>query len=44
MTNSYWEPLLSSILVSIIIGVTGCIILYKGTLRTRKTHLMNVFN
>jgi len=39
-----WQPLLSSALVSIIIGVTGCVILYKGTLRIRKTHLMNVFN
>ena len=44
MTTTKWGPLLSSVLVSIIIGVTGCVILYKGTLRTRKTHLMNVFN
>ena len=44
MTITKWGPLLSSVLVSIIIGVTGCVILYKGTLRTRKTHLMNVFN
>ena len=39
-----WEPLVASILTSIIIGVGGCVIICKGTIRPRKTHLMNVFN
>ena len=39
-----WEPLLSSCIVSITIGVTGMIILCKGTQRPRKMHMMNVFN
>lgn len=42
--EALWEPLLSSCIVSITIGVTGMVILCHGTQRSRKVHLMNVFN
>jgi len=41
---AYWEPLVSSCIVSISIGVTGMVLLCKGTVKSRKVHAMNVFN
>ena len=39
-----WQPFVSSIFVSIFIGLPGMIILYNGTKVSRKAHLMNVFS
>ena len=39
-----WHPLLSSAVTSVVIGVSGLIILCKATQRPRKVHVMNVFN
>ena len=39
-----WEPLLSSCIVSLLIGVSGMFILCTRTQQSRKLHAMNVFN
>ena len=41
---SYWEPLLASILVSLLVGVSGLYILVKNTRAPLKSHYMSPFN
>ena len=39
-----WQPLVVSLLVSLLIGIPGMALLFFGTLPPRKHHLMNVFS
>lgn len=39
-----WERLVAAIIVSAGVGVPSLFILFKGTQKTRKNHLMNVFS
>ena len=39
-----WRPLVTSIIVSLTVGLPGMIMLCKGTKISRKKHLMNVFS
>lgn len=39
-----WERLVSALLVSALVGVPGLVYLMKGTVKPRKSHLMNVFS
>lgn len=39
-----WQPILSSCIVSITIGLSGMVLLCRQTRRSRKVHMMNAFN
>ena len=43
-TNSAWEPIASSALAGLAIGVPGLIALTYGTQKPRKHHYVNVFS
>ena len=43
-TNSAWEPVVSSTIAALAIGVPGIYALTYGTTKPRKNHMMNVFS
>ena len=43
-SNSAWEPIVSSMIAGLAIGVPGIYFLIKGTQKPRNNHMMNVFS
>lgn len=43
-TNGDWEPVASSVISALAISIPGLVILFYGTIKPRKAHMMNVFS